>query len=250
MLLSIITSIYTVPTGWVKNYAYRKFQDIGEYFYTAFEHSFFASMGLLFFYNRDWFYQISMMDEWEYDRNVYIYYSLYFIRYLAQLINLDKRSKDYHIMAIHHLMTLFLLTVSSFRYTRIGVIIAFNHDICDIPLNLAKGFNKLFEVEKKKVYNILSGICLIYFAWTWILTRMLLNFNILKYIYHSRKLSLDLEPFMILDIDEQLSILLLLLNFSLQCYWQILIIKFFYGIAIGKKPEDEKGISYDFEEEN
>ena len=220
---------------------------ITNYFFKAAEHTVFSLLGITLFYNNDWLYNISMMDEYEFDIKIYGYYCIYILRYINHLAILSLDEKDFGILTIHHVMTICLLLTSIYRYTRIGVIIALTHDIADIFLNTAKGFKKLCERTNINIYDIFSKLLLICFIFVWLFTRIILNFNILEYIYYSRKLSFySIHPYAILDIDEKISILLLLINFILQLYWQILIIKFVWNIFKGNSSKDEKGESYKF----
>ena len=43
--------------------------------------------------------------------------------------------------------------------------------------------------------------------------------------------------------------ILLLVNLALQSFWQIMIVKFSFNLAIGGKPKDEKGNEY-FKDKN
>lgn len=212
-----------------------------EKFYLATEHFIFSVLGVGLFWENEWFHDITMMDDWEFDIKIYGYYYIYFIRYLAHLIYLDRTRKDYSMMFIHHMMTLLLLFVSSFRYTRIGIIIAVNHDYADITLNLAKGFNKIYEKYQIANYDIISNLCLILFVITWTPTRIILNYNILDYIFRTRELPYNFSN---IDLDEKITTSLLLLNFCLQCCWQIMIIRFVYNAIINKPSVDENGIEY------
>ena len=211
--------------------------------YFAIEHTVFFFGGYLTFWNRDWLYDLSMVWDYEFEISVYIYYYLYFARYTVQILHLDKEDKDYKIFLTHHIMTLTLLLTSFYRYTRFGVIIALSHDISDIFLNFAKVMNKVYEVSNDIRHNTLSNISLSFFAVSWIPTRIILNYNILNEIYTHKNMSINVF-FSECWIDEQVSILLLILNFSLQVFWQILIIKFIINIFGNSLPEDEKGVKY------
>jgi len=211
--------------------------------YFAIEHTSFFLGGYLTFWNRDWLYDLTMMWEYEFEWSIYVYYYLYFVRYFVQILHLDKKDKDYVIFLIHHIMTLVLLAVSSYRFTRIGVIIALSHDIVDIFLNIAKVTSKVYEISGDTRYNMLSNLSLSFFVVSWIPTRIILNYNILNQIYIHQNLSLEKYIYNS-PLDVQISVALLLLNFSLQVFWQILIIKFAYNVFIGVKPKDEKGEEY------
>lgn len=207
------------------------------------EHTFFFIGGFLTFGNREWLYDLGMIWEYEFEWSVYIYYYFYFIRYIVQILHMDKSNKDYNIFLTHHLSTLVLLTVSIYRFSRVGVIIALSHDFADIFLNVAKTMNKIYEVNLDKRYMALSNVSLSFFVISWIPTRIILNYNILNEIFRHKKLTLSVY-FYDCWVDEQVAIFFLVVNFGLQIFWQILIIRFIYNICIGKKPRDEKGVEY------
>ena len=211
--------------------------------YLILEHSVFFLGGYLSFFNRPWLYDLSMMWDYEFEWSVYIYYYLYFIRYFVQILHMEKTDKDYNVFLTHHLSTMFLLLVSVYRFTRIGVIIALSHDVADIFLNGGKVMNKVFEVTKHTRHNMISNLLLSFFVVSWVPTRIILNYNILSEIYTHKNLTLGVYVY---DcwIDEKLAILLLFINFGLQLFWQVLIVFFVYNVCIGVKPKDEKGVEY------
>lgn len=211
--------------------------------YLLIEHTTFFIFGSLTFYDRDWLYDLGMMWQYNFEWSIYIYYYLYFVRYYIQIKQLDKKTKDYYIMLTHHIMTIALLAVSVYRYVRIGVIIALSHDIVDIFLNYAKITNKMYTVTKNPRHNRLSNLSLFFFLCSWVPTRIILNYKILEEIFTHKELNFSV---FINDvyIDEKLAIILLLINFSLQLFWQILIIFFIYNIISGKGGKDEKGQEY------
>lgn len=211
--------------------------------YLLIEHTTFFIFGSLTFYDRDWLYDLSMMWKYNFEWSIYIYYYLYFARYCIQIKHLEKETHDYYTMLTHHIMTIILLASSAYRYTRIGIIIALSHDIADIFLNFAKITNKMYAVSKKDKYTKLSNISLICFFFSWLSTRMFLNFNILTEIYTHKNLNFNVFLYDTY-IDEKIAFILLLVNFILQSFWQILIINFIYNILIGKKGIDEKGQEY------
>lgn len=211
--------------------------------YLVFEHSVFFVSGCLAFYDRKWLYDITMMWDSEFDISILVYYIMYCMRYVVQILHMNKSDKDYNVFLTHHIMTIVLLIASLYRFTRIGVIIALSHDVSDIFLNMAKSLNKVYEISNDKRYNTLSNVALSIFCVSWVPTRIILNYNILNEIYTHRNMSIEVYLY---DsyIDEQVCIGMLLLNFGLQLFWQILIVKFVYDIYKGILPEDEKGVKY------
>ena len=216
--------------------------------FSALDHGFFFALGSYLFYDKSWLYDLSMIWDSSNSFSSYIYYYLYITRYLVKMKQLDKKEKDYNIFFTHHLMTLVLLGVSFFRFMKIGIIIALSHDLADIFLGSAKAANKIYEISKNYYCYIITNICLVFFLISWIFTRIVLNYNILEYLIINKGISLN-HFFTGLYIDEQISFLLLLVNFGLQLYWQVIIINFIHNIFIGKKPKDEKGITYTIKKE-
>jgi len=205
--------------------------------FIAIEHTVFYLFGKWLFYDRPWINNIEMMWDNKFDISVYVYYYCYFFRYWVQLRDLDKKKdKDYNVYMVHHIATLSLLVCSFFRYTRIGVMIALNHDISDIFLNFSKATNKLKQ-------NAISNISLALFVYSWFKIRILMNFNILHHIFVYKQLS-GFNYFTDLHLDEQASVFLLMINFSLQLFWQFLICKFVYNIIFSSHSVDEKGEKY------
>lgn len=238
---SVVTLIKDTITNLFSTTPYKG--KIEKHVYLGLEHTLFFIGGFLTFWKKDWLYDLTMIWDYQFDPAIYIYYFLYSVRYIIQLDHLDKREKDYNIFLVHHLMTLTLLAVSCYRYTRIGVIIALSHDIVDIFLNFAKVMNKVYDISHQKIHLILSNLSLVCFLISWIPTRIILNFNILYEIHNHKNMGIKV---FIYDcwLDEQICIVLLYLNFSLQIFWQVLIIKFAYNIFINAPGEDEKGEKY------
>lgn len=245
MLLTILEKVVNYTKSRIKDFfsltPYKN--KIEENVYLLVEHATFFIFGSLTFYDRAWLYKLSMIWQYNFEWSIYIYYYLYFARYYIQIKQLDRKTKDYYIMLTHHVMTISLLAVSAYRHVRIGVIIALSHDISDIFLNFGKITNKMYEITKNNHHCILSNLSLFSFFCSWILTRIILNYKILEEIFTHKELNFNI---FINDtyIDEKLAIILLIINFSLQLFWQILIIFFIYNIVSGKKGKDEKGQEY------
>jgi len=245
MVYQIFESIVNYVKGTIHStFSMTPYKDkIEKPLYLVIEHTTFFLGGYLTFWNRDWLYDLSMMWDYSFEWSVYIYYYLYFIRYIVQIKHMERNYKDYKILLTHHIMTMMLLVISCFRFTRIGVIIALSHGISDIFLNFAKIMSKIYESTNDKRHNMLSNVLLSFFAVSWTPTRIILNYNILSEIYTHKNMSINVFMY---DcwIDEKIAVLLLMINFSLQVFWQILIIKFVYNIFIGSPPEDENGVKY------
>ena len=216
---------------------------IADYYVDSIEHFIFFCFGLYLFYKEKWFWNINLMDEKLDDINSWIFYLFYFSRYFMALTYLiiDEKKKNFISMLIHHCYTLLLLAVSYNNFRRIGIMIAITHDIVDIFLNISKGSNFEYQLKKKKLDNILSKSSLFCFVITWIPTRLIFNYKILKYIFESREVNYYMP------IDQFLAICLLFINFTMQIFWTIRIILFIKNIIIGKVSIDEEGKKYKIE---
>lgn len=213
------------------------------------EHVFFSCLGYFLFRNDDWFYDITSMWGENLNLKIGFYYTLYTTRYIVQSVMMTGKEKDYKSMMLHHISTILLLTVSFVHYHRIGVIIAFSHDMVDLFFLPAKMFHKSYEVRKIEILNIASYIFFSIFFCIFFATRTLLNSKIIlhiidKQVYTGGQLILFSENERNFYIEGYFLFGLLFVNLGIQIYWQILVIKFAYNLAIGEKPKDEKGNEY------
>jgi len=79
-------------------------------------------------------------------QELYLYYEMQFGFYIFLVITLNNNRdrKDFWQMLTHHIVSLFLIGVSFWlRYFRMGVVVFFCMDLCDVFLELAKAFNYL-----------------------------------------------------------------------------------------------------------
>ena len=156
------------------------------------------------------------------------------------------REKDYQSMMTHHISTVLLLTISFIHYHRIGVMIALSHDLADLMFLPAKLCHKFYETRKIKILNILSYIHFVLFFIIFFSTRIVLNSKIILHI-----IDRVFYPTGVLQIynpkiyyEGYILFLLLLVNLAIQIFWQIMIVKFAFNLAVGGKPKDEKGNEY------
>ena len=210
------------------------------------EHIFFATLGRYLFWNEEWLWDITMMWEHHMTVGISLYYFLYTIRYLVQIQMLTGHEKDYRSMMTHHISTVMLLTLSYVHYHRIGVIIAMSHDMGDLMFLPAKLCHKFYETRKISILNTLSYAYFIAFLIIFFLTRICLNSEIILHIfdtvfYETGELELYNPN---IYSEGYVLFFLLLVNLGIQIFWQIMIVKFAYNLAIGGKPKDEKGNEY------
>ena len=210
------------------------------------EHIFFTALGALLFGREKWLYDITMMWEHNLNSSIIIYYFLYTVRYIVQTQMLTGEEKDYQSMITHHISTVLLLTLSFFHYHRIGVIIAFSHDLGDLFFLPAKLFHKFYETRKIEILNNLSYIFFTVFILVFFSTRIFLNSKIIYHITKQLFYPNNIITFYNREVYPEVYILdfLLFVNLAIQVFWQIMIIKFAYNLTLGEKPKDEKGNEY------
>ena len=203
------------------------------------EHIFFTSLGSLLFGGEKWFYDITMMWEYGLNLSIILYYFLYTTRYIVQIQLMTGEEKDYKSMMTHHISTILLLTLSLFHYHRIGVIIALSHDLGDLLFLPAKLCHKFYETRRIKLLNTLSYIYFFAFFIIFFCTRIALNSKIIYYISYSLQ-----DPNLKIYFESYPLFFLLFVNLGIQIFWQIMIIKFAYNLALRGNPKDEKGNEY------
>ena len=210
------------------------------------EHIVFSSLGVILFCKEKWATDITMMWEHNLSLSIVFYYLLYTTRYIVQIQMLTGHEKDYTSMMTHHISTVLLLTISFVRYHRIGVIIALSHDLADLMFLPAKLCHKFYETRKIKILNTLSYIYFILFFIIFFSTRIVLNTKIILHVRDT--IFYPTGVFQIYNpqiyYETYILFLLLLVNLSIQIFWQIMIVKFSYKLAIRGKPKDEKGNEY------
>lgn len=217
---------------------------IEKYIFYSFEYTFFFLLGCLFFYKKDWLYDLSLICEKKLTLKIFIYYYLYIIRYIVQLNMLNPKEKDYLSMKVHHISTISLLGLSFINYHRLGVLIGIVHDFSDIFLNIAKACNKIYEFRNIKVCDYLSYIFFIIFLVSYFITRIIFNSWIINFLKNTR-VYID-NKFILFNnytydlLDGHMLFILLFVNLSVQIYFQIIICKFTYNlITSNDDPEDE-----------
>ena len=210
------------------------------------EHIVFSSLGVILFCKEKWATDITMMWEHNLSLSIVFYYLLYTTRYIVQIQMMTGEEKDYQSMMTHHISTVLLLTISFVRYHRIGVIIALSHDLADLMFLPAKLCHKFYETRKIKILNILSYIYFVLFFIIFFSTRIVLNSKIILHVidgffYRTGVLQIYNPQ---IYYEGYILLLLLLVNLAIQIFWQIMIVKFSFNLAIGGKPKDEKGNEY------
>jgi hypothetical protein len=255
--------LYNIFFGFYENIVNRIQNTIDNYFknkpeeslveknyFLLIEHIFFSILGVNFFWNEYWLWDITQMWKSELSYYIFIYYYLYISRYVVQIKMLTGTEKDYKSSLIHHISTISLLAFSFLNYHRIGIIIGIVHDISDIFLLFSKNFHKTYEVNKKGYLNILSYIFFFLFSVIFFFTRIIINSKIINYIFQEeifkyKRISEFYNNSLIFkSIDAFICVIFLLLNLGLQIFWQLMIIKFSYNLILGNTPKDEKDNTY------
>lgn len=251
-LVEKFIGLYQNTVSSIKNSIYEYFENkpekglIEENCFLFLEHLFFFFMGYSMFWKEDWFYDIDLTWVSNLDAKIVTYYLFYTTRYIVQTKMMTGNEKDYNSMLLHHISTISLLILSFIHYHRIGTIIAFTHDLVDLFFLPSKILHKFYSTKKIYLFNILSYLFFACFFIIFFITRIYYNskiiINIYNYVFYPFEDFLFFNP--LVHVEGYILLLLLLINLSIQLYWQLLIFKFVYNLSIGEKPKDEKGNQY------
>lgn len=211
------------------------------------EHFFFLLFGLGLFGWEDWLYDITMMWDSQLSFSVCLYYYLYITRYVVQTKQLQSKDKEYHTYLAHHISTITLLSLSFFRQSRIGIIIAILHEYGDLVLLPAKICHRFYETRDLEICNTASYLLFLLFVPVYFYTRIYQNGYIVYYLYQTEIYLNYTKDYMyfIKEYPDFLSCFYFLhFNLSIQMIWQVMIVKFVYSISTGNPATDEKDNSY------
>ncbi|XP_077869591.1 ceramide synthase 1-like [Saccoglossus kowalevskii] len=127
---------------------------------------------------------------------LYVYQCGFYVHSIYATIYVDTIKSDFYLMIAHHVLTIMLLAFSyAVRYHKLGVLVIFCHDICDVLLEIAKIFiqtkdrNGKFHVFNEIMANIFFG----FFIGVWILCR--LYWYPLKVLYAAGRFFFPVAPF-------------------------------------------------------
>ncbi|XP_074613865.1 ceramide synthase 1-like [Acropora palmata] len=108
---------------------------------------------------------------------VYVVQAGFYLHSIYATVFMDQWRRDFILMILHHILTFALLTFSfAIRYHRIGLLVLFLHDVCDVFLELAKLF-VAFKTRGGKyciVSDVLAGINFCIFTLSWFYCRLYL----------------------------------------------------------------------------
>ena len=241
LLFGFYENITNIYQNTIKKYFENKPQKslVENNFFLLTEHFSFFSLGLYFFYNENWLWDIEKIWKSNLNFYIFIYYYLYITRYIVKTKMLTGKEKEYNSALTHHISTVSLLSFSFWRFHRIGIMIGIIHDISDLFLLNAKIFLKYYETFHEKYMKLSSYLFLFLFTISFFFTRIILNSYIISYVYKTMYISSY-----IFDIDLVLCFSLLFLNLGIQLFYQIMIIKFLFKLFTGGNPVDEKNIPY------
>ncbi|KZT72519.1 LAG1-domain-containing protein [Daedalea quercina L-15889] len=154
------------------------------------------------------------------------------------VINAEARRKDHWQMMTHHVVTVILMVGSYFyNYTRIGCLVMFLMDWCDIWLPLAKMFR----------YMGLSTLCDMTFVWfmiSWVITRHWLFVLAIKSTWSAKRTipplwDPDRGHFMTSGVFGLFQAMLISLEI-MQVMWFWMVCRIAYRVVSGKGAEDER----------
>ena len=211
------------------------------------EHLFFLLFGFGLFGQEDWLYDITMMWDSQISFSVCLYYYLYITRYVVQTKQLQSSDKEYYTYMAHHISTITLLSLSFFRHSRIGIIIAMLHEYGDLVLLPAKISHRFYETRDLEILNTASYLLFLLFVPVYFYTRIYQNSYIVYFIRNSvifTKFTLDGVVTFQEHPDVIICAYFLHLNIAIQMVWQVMIVKFLYSILSGTPAIDEKDNSY------
>ena len=253
MIYNLLFGFYEKTTNFIK-------EKIDDYFSTTLEkglvekniflfgeHLFFLLFGFGLFGQEDWLYDITMMWDSQISFSVCLYYYLYITRYVVQTKQLQSNCKEYYTYLAHHVSTITLLSLSFFRHSRIGIIIAILHEYGDLVLLPAKISHRFYETRDLQILNTASYLLFLLFVAVYFYTRIYQNGYIVYFIRNSEiftKFTIDGVVTLQEHPDVIICAYFLHLNIAIQMVWQVMIIKFLYSILSGTPAIDEKDNSY------
>jgi len=253
MIYNLLFGFYEKTTDFIK-------EKIDEYFsttpekgmveknvYLFGEHLFFLLFGLGLFGWEDWLYDISMMWDSQLSFSVCLYYYLYITRYVVQTKQLEGGHKEYYTYLAHHVSTVTLLSLSFFRQSRIGIIIAMLHEYADLFLLPGKICHRFYETRDLEILNTASYLLFLLFVAVYFYTRIYQNGYIVYYLRNSEiftNFTKDSVKTLQEHPEEIVCFYFLHINLIIQMVWQVMIIKFVYSISTGNPAIDEKDNSY------
>jgi len=211
---------------------------------------------LLFFTEHNFFFDPSLaFKNWNVKAKVpleiYIAYAVQFSFYIHSIyatLYVDIWRKDSIVMLLHHVVTSLLIGFSyTFRYTNVGVLVLFLHDVTDISLEMTKlmVYYKTKGGKWETVCDTLSTLGFLSFGFTWFVFR--LYWFPLKALYASGYTSYILNPETLILYHLFNGLLWTLLCMNI--YWFSIIVVTAYKVVTGQMKEVKDSREYDEDEQ-
>ncbi|CAB4007018.1 ceramide synthase 1-like [Paramuricea clavata] len=168
---------------------------------------------------------------------LYCIQASFYIHSIYATLFMDTWRKDSIAMIIHHFLTVFLLCFSfAVRYYKVGVLVLFLHDLCDVFLEFTKLCVCWKTRNNKKHYwpSVLINVGFLAFSFSWFYFRLyVFPYKVLYPSGHYAVGVLPHAPFYYFFNG------LLLFLFSMNLWWFHFIILLIWRVATGKSPEVE-----------
>lgn len=252
VIIQQLCLIVGTRVGLAVGYPKKRSHNIGDSFREFVGMSTQSSLALLLLWHEPWFWDIS---KWNYavvegptfasveGTNVPVdggirksfvgYYPAEFGWYMGLLVCMFveyPRKSDFHVMALHHVVTMFLIAYSAvIGHARIGVLVMFLHDFSDTFLHASKIFHYALEGSP---WHILCDITFAVFALTFFVTRLVLYPFLIWQTYET------LSQFDWSFAEKSLTSALALLVFF-HMYWFALIMKILKQAIIGGEVQGD-----------
>ncbi|XP_046857899.1 ceramide synthase 1-like isoform X2 [Xenia sp. Carnegie-2017] len=168
---------------------------------------------------------------------LYCIQTSFYVHSVYATLFMDIWRKDSIAMLIHHFLTVFLLSFSyAVRYYKVGVLVLFLHDVCDVFLEFTKICVCWKIRDNKKHYwpEVLINLGFLAFTFTWFYFRLYVFPY--KVLYPTGKYAIELLP------DAPFYYFfngLLLFLFAMDLWWFHFIIMLVYRVLTGQSNEVE-----------
>ncbi|KAJ6215983.1 hypothetical protein RDWZM_010483 [Blomia tropicalis] len=173
---------------------------------------------------------------------VYTMEAAHYLHCLFAVQFINSWSTDSHILFLHHIIALMLITISYFiRTYRIGVLVLFLHDVCDIIMDGCKMLIKLRLQNPLaiKLVDIGRNCSFLLFVAFWFTFRLyyfpiVVLYAAVIFLEHN-----DVQEWVPFQME---LFILLLVIFAMNVYWATLILKMVYNAICGQTIDDIREI--------
>lgn len=114
------------------------------------------------------------------EQDIYVLYVIqagFYLHAVYATVFMDQWRQDFILMILHHVVTIALIAFSfAVRYHRIGILVLFLHDVCDVFLEFAKlcVALKLRDGKYHLIPDVLGGVSFTFFTLSWLYCRLYL----------------------------------------------------------------------------